>query len=57
MPVVTGFILTDRGETRKPLAKAGFAFAGMDPYGHIEDFKNVVPICRSSKPQPLATGF
>src|SRR6516165_9382898 len=28
VPVVTGFILTDRGDARPPLPKAGYAFVG-----------------------------
>ena len=43
VPVVTGFILTDRGGTRPPAAKAGFAFAGDDPLGHVDNFTRVVP--------------
>ncbi len=42
VPVVTGFILTDQGGTRAPAAKAGFAFAGDDPLGHVEKFSRVV---------------
>src|SRR5271170_1768076 len=43
VPVVTGFILTDNnGATRAPVAKAGFAFAGDDPLGHVENFARVV---------------
>ena len=42
VPVVTGFILTDHGETRPPAAKAGFAFAGADPLGHVENYAKVV---------------
>ena len=38
VPVVTGFILTDQGETRAPAAKAGFAFAGDDPLGYVDNF-------------------
>jgi adenylate cyclase len=43
VPVVTGFILTDHGATRLPAAKAGFAFAGTDPLGHVDGFSHVVP--------------
>src|SRR5215472_10096300 len=38
LPVVTGFILTDRGQTRPPLPKAGFAFAGDEPLAHVDTF-------------------
>src|SRR6516165_3134968 len=42
LPVVTGFILTDRGQTRPPLPKAGFALAGDDPLGHVDSFAAAV---------------
>jgi adenylate cyclase len=42
VPVVTGFILTDRGDTRPPLPKAGFAFVGDDPLGHVDSFPAAV---------------
>jgi adenylate cyclase len=42
VPVVTGFILSDQGETRPPLPKAGFAFAGNDPLGHVDSFPAAV---------------
>ena len=43
VPVALGFILTDRGETRAPAQKAGFAFAGDDPLGHVDNFTRAVP--------------
>ena len=43
LPVALGFILTDHGETRAPAQKAGFAFAGDDPLGHVDNFTRVVP--------------
>src|ERR1700719_3013694 len=43
VPTVTGFILTNHGETRPPAAKAGFAFAGDDPLGRGDSFPAVVP--------------
>ncbi len=43
IPVVAGFILTDRGAATPPAEKAGFAFAGTDPLGHVEDFTKAVP--------------
>ncbi len=48
IPVVTGFILSNRGlsnrgETRPPTEKAGFAAVGTDPLGHVDSFSNVVP--------------
>ena len=43
VPVVTGFILVDRGEGRPPLPKAGFALVGDDPLGHVDSFPAAVP--------------
>ena len=43
VPVVVGFILSDQGHSRPPLAKAGFAFAGRDPLGHVDAFPNAIP--------------
>jgi adenylate cyclase len=43
VPVVTGFILTPHGESRPPVAKAGFAFAGADPLIAVDSFTNDVP--------------
>ena len=36
LPVVTGFILTDEGESAKPVAKASYAFAGDEPLRLVE---------------------
>ena len=38
VPVVTGFILDDRGGDRAPAAKAGFAFIGDDPLSRVPRF-------------------
>ncbi len=42
VPVVTGFILSDRGDARPPAAKSGFAFAGADPLGHVGGFPRAI---------------
>ncbi|HJU20775.1 MAG TPA: adenylate/guanylate cyclase domain-containing protein [Stellaceae bacterium] len=42
VPVVTGFILSDHGSRRPPLEKAGFAFAGNDPLGHVDAFPSAI---------------
>src|SRR6516164_3874475 len=42
VPLVTGFILTDRGQSQAPLAKAGFAFVGDQPLGHVDSFSAAV---------------
>ena len=42
VPVVSGFILTDRGAKRAPALKAGFAFAGDDPLGHVGNFTGAI---------------
>jgi adenylate cyclase len=43
VPVVAGFIMTRQGAARPPLSKAGFAFAGNDPLGHIAAFPDAIP--------------
>src|SRR5271170_7444617 len=57
IPVVTGFILTDRGETRLPADKAGFAFTGIDPLGHVQDFTKVVPNLPALEAAAVGDGF
>ncbi len=57
VPVVTGFILTDRGETRPPLSKAGFAFAGDDPLGHVESFPAAVSNLPALEAAAAGDGF
>jgi adenylate cyclase len=42
VPVVTGFILVDHGGTRRPALKAGFAFAGDNPLGHVGGFPTAI---------------
>ena len=42
LPVASGFIMTDRGKNPPPAEKAGFAFAGSDPLGHVGKFTNAV---------------
>jgi adenylate cyclase len=42
VPVVTGFILTDHHGARRPAAKAGFAFAGDAPLGHVDGFPGAI---------------
>ena len=57
VPVVTGFILTDRGETRPPLPKAGFAFAGDDPLGHVDSYPAVVADLPALEAAAAGNGF
>jgi adenylate cyclase len=57
IPVVAGFILTDRGETRLPADKAGFAFTGIDPLGHVQDFTKVVPNLPALEAAAVGDGF
>jgi hypothetical protein len=57
MPVVTGFILTDRGETRLPLAKAGFAFAGDDPLPRVDAFPAAVSNLPDLEAAAAGNGF
>src|SRR5271166_1377448 len=42
VPVVTGFIMVDRGGNRPPVVKAGFAFVGNDPLGHVAGFPTAI---------------
>jgi adenylate cyclase len=57
VPVVTGFILTDRGDTRPPLPKAGFAFVGDDPLGHVDSFPAAVANLPGLEAAAAGTGF
>ena len=57
LPVVTGFILTDRGQTRPPLPKAGFALAGDDPLGHVDNFAAAVSNLPELEPAAAGNGF
>ena len=43
VPVVAGFILSRQGGSRPPLSKAGFAFTGNDPLGHVAAFPSAIP--------------
>jgi adenylate cyclase len=43
VPVVAGFIMSRQGAARPPLLKAGFAFAGDDPLGHVAAFPRAIP--------------
>jgi adenylate cyclase len=57
LPVITGFILTDRAQTRPPLAKAGFAFAGEDPLGHVGSFSSAVSNLPELEAAAAGNGF
>src|SRR6516164_2827119 len=57
MPVVTGFILTDRGETRPPLAKAGFALVGDDPLGHVDSYSAAIANLPGLEAAAAGNGF
>ncbi|MGH7030427.1 MAG: CHASE2 domain-containing protein, partial [Stellaceae bacterium] len=57
VPVVTGFILTDRGDTTPPAAKAGFAFAGDDPLGHVDNFSRAIPNLPQLEAAAAGDGF
>jgi adenylate cyclase len=57
MPVVTGFILTDRGESRRPAPKAGFALIGNDPLGHVEGFPAAVANLPEIEAAAAGNGF
>jgi adenylate cyclase len=57
LPVITGFILTDRAQTRPPLSKGGFAFAGEDPLGHVDSFSAAVPNLPELESAAAGNGF
>jgi adenylate cyclase len=43
VPVVTGFILTDRSDAPPPAIQAGFALAGTDPLVQVKNYKDAIP--------------
>ena len=57
VPVVTGFIMSDQGETRPPAAKAGFAFAGNDALAHVESFPAAIPNLPAFEDAAAGNGF
>ena len=57
VPVVTGFILTDRGQSRAPLAKAGFAFAGDQPLTHVDSFPAAISNLPGLEAASAGNGF
>ncbi|HEY3911416.1 MAG TPA: adenylate/guanylate cyclase domain-containing protein [Stellaceae bacterium] len=57
VPVVTGFILSDRGGRRAPAAKAGFAFAGDSPLGHVDNFTGAIPNLPVLEAAAVGDGF
>ena len=56
-PVVTGFIVTDRGQIRPPLPKAGFAFAGDEPLGHVDSFPAAISNLPGLEAAAAGNGF
>ena len=57
VPLVTGFILTDRGQSQAPLAKAGFAFVGDQPLGHVDSFSAAVSSLPGLEAAAAGNGF
>ncbi|MGH7047916.1 MAG: CHASE2 domain-containing protein [Stellaceae bacterium] len=57
VPVVTGFILSDRGGSRAPAEKAGFAFAGDDPLGHVGRYSGAIPNLPELEAAAAGNGF
>jgi adenylate cyclase len=57
VPTVTGFILTNHGDTRPPAAKAGFAFAGDDPLGRVDSFPAAVANLPALEAGAAGNGF
>ena len=56
IPVVTGFILTDLGQTPPAFPKAGFACVGDEPLAHVGGFRRRFRNSRGWKLRPLETG-
>ena len=56
-PTVTGFILTNHGDSRPPAAKAGFAFAGDDPLGRVDSFPAAVANLPALEAAGAGNGF
>jgi adenylate cyclase len=57
LPVVTGFILTDHGNDRPPAQKAGFAFVGDHPLGHVGRFRAAVANLPGLEAAAAGNGF
>jgi adenylate cyclase len=57
VPVVTGFIMADQGETRPPALKKGFTFVGNDPLGHVGSFPKAIPNLAVLEDAATGNGF
>ena len=57
IPFVTGFILTDRGQTRPPFPKAGFAFAGDEPLAYVGSFPAAISNLPGLEAAAAGNGF
>jgi adenylate cyclase len=57
VPVVTGFILSDRGDDRPPASKAGFAFVGHDPLSNVDRFARAIPNLPEFEAAAAGNGF
>ena len=57
VPVVTGFILSDRGSERPPAEKAGFAFIGNDPLSRVASFSRAIPNLPEFEAAAAGNGF
>ncbi|MGD9614947.1 MAG: CHASE2 domain-containing protein [Alphaproteobacteria bacterium] len=57
VPVVTGFILDDKGGERAPAAKAGFAFVGDDPLSRVARFSGAIPNLPAFETAAAGNGF
>jgi len=57
VPVVTGFILSSRGEARLPASKAAFGFAGDDPLAYVESFPKAIPNLPALETAAAGNGF
>jgi adenylate cyclase len=57
LPVITGFIMTNRAQTRPPLAKAGFVLVGADPLDHVDRFSAAVSNLSELEKAAAGNGF
>ena len=57
LPVVTGFILGNRGSDRAPAAKAGLAVIGDDPLSRVPRFSGAIPNLPEFEAAAAGNGF
>jgi adenylate cyclase len=55
--VATGFLLSNHGGNRSPAIKAGFAFAGLNPLGHVANFTHAIANLPEIEEAAAGNGF